>query len=97
MNKYEKALNNVKIAPSFMGGNDEYRRYLDSSVPFLEDIATLQELVDKETPMKTFQNEYLDTHENVYVGICPKCKNENPQFKHQNYCWNCGQKLDWSD
>lgn len=57
MNKYQKALDNVEIAPSFMGGNDEYRRHLDSSAPFLKDIATLQELVDKETRYQSLEEE----------------------------------------
>lgn len=56
MSKYQDALNNVKIAPSFMGGNDEYRRHLDSSVPFLKDIATLQELIDKETKYQALED-----------------------------------------
>lgn len=49
-NKYQEALDNVKIAPSFMGGNTKYSTHLNSATPFLEDISTLQELVDKEKP-----------------------------------------------
>lgn len=95
-NKYQEALDNVKIAPSFMGGNDEYRRHLDSSVPFLKDIAILQELVDKETPMKVGK---------PYIDDCPKCGKfmiDTCEYDLYNipfikYCPHCGQKLDWSD
>lgn len=109
MNKYQAALNNVKIAPSFMGGNDEYRRHLDSSVPFLKDIAILQELVDKETPMKPIANKLpYEVHDGeivtkYYEYNCPKCnvvltkKWRHVYIRADKYCPNCGQKLDWSD
>ena len=100
MNKYQEALDNVKIAPSFMGGNDEYRRHLDSAAPFLKDIATLQELVDKETPKKpkTISNKNRRGSE----WVCPKCKTHIAYFdelgigtvRDLKYCSECGQRLD---
>lgn len=109
MNKYQDALNNVKIAPIFMGGNGKYRDNIQSSIPFLEDIATLQELVDKEeTPMKPIRY-------NTNQYKCPKCLNQikgqkwlyNMETKRFDikfkikptkiYCPYCSQKLDWSD
>ena len=59
-NKYQTALDNVKTAPSFMGGNARYKSVLESSIPFLEDIAVLQELVDKETSTKSISNDELE-------------------------------------
>ena len=108
MSKYQVALDNVKIAPSFMGGNDEYRRHLNSSVPFLKDIAILQELVDKETPMKAIVY-------NINQFKCPRCKKQikgrlmlyNMETRKRDikcktkvekiYCPYCSQKLDWGD
>lgn len=59
-NKYQTALENVKTAPSFMGGNARYKSVLESSIPFLEDIAVLQELVDKETSTESISNDELE-------------------------------------
>lgn len=68
MNKYEEALDNVKKAPGFMGGNHKYISYLQSSIPFLEDIAILQELVNKEKPMRT-ETEVLKDFEKLGYEI----------------------------
>lgn len=52
--------------------------------------AILQELVDKEKPMKP-----------PLKWECAKpqtrCKCSAGVEKYHNYCWNCGQHLDWSD
>lgn len=51
------------------------------------DLQTLQELVDKETPMKPVK---------IFERVCcPKCS--FPVIIIDNYCPNCGQRLDWSD
>lgn len=49
----------------------------------------LQELVDKETPMKPKFVNKLD-------WTCPRCDAYHTKFV-QYYCEYCGQKLDWSD
>lgn len=108
MNKYQEALDRIKTAPSFMGGTKEYKHNIQSSTPFLEDITILQELVDKETPMKPIVY-------NLNQFKCPKCKKQikgqkmlyNMETKRFDkkcvwkcrkvYCPYCGQKLDWSD
>ena len=46
----------------------------------------LQELVDKETPMKPKRNKR-------YCGNCDTVR----LLPYDNYCSNCGQKIDWSD
>lgn len=50
----------------------------------------LQKLVDKEKPMKPTE---------VWEHSNPKtrCKCSAGVIPAHNYCWNCGQKLDWSD
>ena len=52
-----------------------------------ESVNLLQELVDKETPMK------------LYCGRkCGKCKFHIPiKSRGDIYCNGCGQKIDWSD
>ena len=78
MDKYQVALNNVK------------RVYVESEHYDEEDIAILQELVDKETPMKPIRKGKLNS---LY---CPKC--DRPlMFEGTICCDKCGQKLDWSD
>lgn len=92
MNKYQKALNRLCIAPMRFG-EDLYDGYK-------EEIDLLQELVDKETPKKVklkLQNDYVECHYvcSYELAFCPKCGLKN-DFNN-NYCPNCGQKLDWSD
>ena len=89
-NKYQEALNNIKTAPSFMGGNVRYQSVTQSSIPFMEDIATLQELVDKETPLMIKKT-------NIVGWELPRC--ECPKCGVIIYddickrCDNCGQRL----
>ncbi len=57
-------------------------------------LQTLQELVDKETPKKPMVSEkqkirYVTTY------VCPNCKGKFTGTI-SNYCYHCGQKLDWS-
>ena len=102
MNKYQEALNNIKTAPSFMGGNARYRSALESSIPFMEDVETLQELVDKETPI----NMVGVLHNGVTYGFCSYCGGGQHLVEHydqnqkkwikQGYCCHCGKKYDWS-
>lgn len=51
-----------------------------------EDIWVMQELVDKATPMKPKRNER-------YCGNCDTVR----LLPYDNYCSNCGYKIDWSD
>lgn len=63
----------------------------------------LQELVDKETPMKPLVTEVVDDNRAIdYDKSCPKCKElmySTSDLEDWSdgikYCWNCGQKLDW--
>ena len=78
MNKYQEAL--IKLV------NHNYSTRSEKN----EHIKTLQELVDKETPMKP-----------PLKWECAKpqtrCKCTAGVERYHNYCWYCGQKLDWSD
>lgn len=58
----------------------------------------IQELVDKETPMKPNYDKFYDTNDGFFNKYyCPKCRHEKVfvnRFENK-YCHNCGQKLDW--
>ena len=43
----KEALENIKTAPSFMGGNTRYLTCLQSSIPFLEDINAIKKDLDR--------------------------------------------------
>ena len=94
-NKYQIALNNIK------------KVYVESEHYDEEDIRLIQELVDKETPMK------VDIKDNkkikcdkllITLVTYYKCPNKKCEF-HNNYnileeekrCPECNQLLDWSD
>lgn len=87
MNKYQEALNRIRTAPSFMGGTDLYKTHLNSSELFLQDINTLQELVNKEKAVKPIQR--------TRGKICPVCfDNDIKMFVYGKYCDECGQRLE---
>lgn len=93
MNKYQDALDFIK------------RWYVKSDHYDQEDIRLLQELVDKETPMKVDKNtkgsfpnyDKDDTYHTTYK--CPKCNCTIHLDWHEerNFCPECGVKLGWGD
>ena len=98
MNKYQEALNRVKTAPSFIGGTDLYKTHLNSSELFLQDITTLQELVDKTTPKKVSAEWRTGYDPKLYYPksfYCPSCSRRLRGNQSYKYCPKCGQALDW--
>ena len=86
MNKYEEALN------YFL--DREEGENITVTIDWLDNAEMLQELVDKEIPMKPCNQEVIDCG----LGNAGNCKNCNRGVNYQNkYCDNCGQRLDWSD
>lgn len=77
------------ILNKFRNGN-----YNNPDDPYFREIAHALDVIlpkydkleNRDTPMKTFSTNY---------HICPNCKNTY-LTKYQNYCDNCGQRLDWS-
>lgn len=69
---------------------------------YKEEVESLQELVDKETPMKTIGV----LHNGVTYGFCGYCGGGQHLVEHyddkqqkwikQGYCCHCGKKYDWS-
>ena len=89
-NKYQKALENLKQF-------NKHSFPVASLHPWFQtQLDSLQELVDKETPMKPDGCEYEWRH-GAYGWICPRCLRDVISSTTPNYCPNCGQKIDWSD
>lgn len=44
-------------------------------------------------PKKPLEQRYVNDE---LVGLCPTCKIMWDVANWENYCCNCGQKLDWS-
>ena len=81
MNKYQEALDSVKdLRIDFIDLG--YISYVTDS-----DIDNLKELVDKETPMKPLEDNYLGEF---------MCECGSPITKDHKYCPYCGQKLNWN-
>ena len=62
-------------------------------------IQALEKQIQKK-PRKT--DSYRGVLKRVYAYVCPTCGNaclEKYMNERQNtmFCWNCGQKLDWSE
>ena len=88
-NKYQEALDSLKEIER------EYT-YTKIGSKFHVNCDTLQELVDKETPMKPIiKNVCNEVDGDVDYGVCPNC--EYPLDYSFNHCPYCGQALDWSD
>lgn len=77
MSKYQEALNDIY-------NNDLYDINLES-------IKTLQELVDKATPLKQ-----IIKNGRLYCAECSYCILIEDIWE-MSYCCACGQKIDWSD
>lgn len=101
MSKYEKALNNVRKFER------EHNMSKFGDVVPQPNSDTLQELVDKETPMKVDKKDIKKIHCDKYLiplVTYYKCPNEKCEL-HNNYkilvdekrCPECGQKLYWGD
>lgn len=98
MGKYQEALETIHgfILPRTAG---KYK--------FYKSIETIKELVDKEISMKPLINNYGVSLIDKILGVeqtytCPRCRNACLEMIAANkrninrYCYDCGQKLDWS-
>ena len=75
---------------------NKYQEELDTltkSAVFTSEI--LQELVDRATPKKAIKDEIQDIRY-ITKYICPKCGGKITG-RVSDYCYHCGQALDWSD
>ena len=69
----------------------------------IEAIQIAIQALEKQIPKKPRKTDsYRGVLKRVYAYICPTCGNvclEKYMNERQNtmFCWDCGQKLDWSD
>lgn len=87
MNKYQKALDELLAFPKWQHGTREL---------FEENRVALQELIDKETPIKPkkLENGKYSCDSCAMAFTVKYLKN---RFISHTYCDVCGQKLDWSE
>ena len=83
MIKYDRAIFNLRL----------FVKYFDSSA--INEVETLQELVDKQTPMKPKKtNDGYESQE-----VCPNC--ETLAITSNGYpiprCYECGQRIEWDE
>ena len=76
----KKALENIKHAPGFMGGNSRYKSVLESRIPFLEDIEIIKQDLDRLEKLKK-ANKKLLVNKNFAQGVALKLKQENDILK----------------
>ena len=65
-----------------------------------QDIELIEEIVKKEIPKKPeIESEYFVGEDNVKITVTVFfCKNCGCRIGHRdNYCINCGQRLDWEE
>ena len=93
MNKYQKALNELKNSDfrllAFRNVSEEEQPTIFDL--FHSEIFALQELIDKKTPMKPtkIKGEIIKYYKCPNCGSMIRC--------YDNHCSECGQKLDWSN
>ena len=86
-NKYQEVLDVINQS------NDE--KFIKSSRAYINEygkdpVTVIQELVDKETPMKVVKWKLAPPETR-----CAKCGAGLERY--HDYCWGCGRKVDWSD
>ena len=86
-NKYQDALINLVHCKSITKCKECHHKHLCTME---RDSNILQELVDKETPMKVVKWKLAQPETR-----CAKCGAGLERY--HDYCWGCGRKVDWSD
>lgn len=86
MNKYQKSLNYISELAAWTRSDSDVEQHKD----------LIQELIDKETPMKPIK----ETNNEDYFINCPKCGDlvyVDDWNAYLHRCEWCGQKIDWSE
>lgn len=97
-----KAIDGLKNLRLFMELEDK-----QNEIKFAKDnyeaITLAIKALEKQIPRKPRKTDsYRGVLKRVYAYVCPTCGNaclEKYMNERQNavFCWNCGQKLDWSE
>ena len=83
--------------------NDLKLHSKDLSSKYKNGLRMAIQALEKQIPKKPRKTDsYRGVLKRVYAYVCPTCGNaclEKYMNERQNtmFCWNCGQKLDWSD
>ena len=91
-------MNEEKIFESFDNilGQLKYG-YVDFSGCYDEDeLEIIKQSVEKQIPQKVINKGHLY----AYACFCPVCNSivsTAPSYDEANYCYKCGQALDWSE
>lgn len=90
-NKYQEALDRIKNKVAII---DDEKMTIGQA--YFRTFPILQELVDKETPMKPeWLGGAMTGEPKLYCPKCSYCVNDTYLNKYR--CRECNQKLDWSD
>ena len=92
-------LKNMRLFMQITDKNSEHKFAEDDYKANEMAIQALEKRIPKK-PRKT--DSYRGVLKRVYAYVCPTCGNaclEKYMNERQDtmFCWNCGQKLDWSD
>lgn len=92
MNKYQKAYERLS--------KRTFKHYKTFDEVF-DDIDTLGELVEKETPaVPSYEGDGYDENGNMIYDtwFCPNCDERyEVEYQKYKYCPECGQRIDWSE
>ena len=91
MNKYQKDLN--KITYTIADLSEASERWIKES----EAVKSIQELVDRATPMKVETKIRMVNGIPIKYLLCPSCKTDISKFEGYAGCPHCLQAIDWSD
>lgn len=90
-NKYQEALDNA-VSDIEYCYNDSFEEVPEKR---LKEVELLQQLVDKETPIKVKKRlKAISPIHDTVMGTCLNCGEEDLKVNY-NYCPICGQKLKW--
>lgn len=100
--KENEAIEKLKNMRLFMQIEDKSNDFKFTEDDYKANEMAIQAL-EKQIPKKPRKTDsYRGVLKKVYAYVCPTCGNvclEKYMNERQNttFCWDCGQKLDWSD
>lgn len=91
---YQEAIELLNELLSKGNFTDQYGD-MDDSSPYEEAINIAVKAIEKQIPKKAKNNGYYSEIAR-FIGACPLCNRYNVSDDDNNYCYVCGQALDWS-
>lgn len=91
---YQEAIELLNELLSKGNFTDQYGD-MDDSSHYEEAINIAVKAIEKQIPKKAKNNDYYSEIER-FIGACPLCNRYNVSDDDNNYCYVCGQALDWS-